>query len=428
MSDMSEVSQTENEIDSASSDVEAFASSDASPTSRSESRVIRHERRQQQSQDPSSLSLAFLMLCLLFLAAWFVGPRLVEEYQYAATKGKLRAEYENAVTHLENQPLENVSLAYQAVAQKVRPSVVSIRTRKNNEDSKSTRWNPWENELHGFGSGVIMSAEGYVVTNAHVIDEAIEIWVELHDRRNYQAVEIGRDEISDIAVLKIDADGLIPGEWGDSEELEVGSIVWAVGSPYRYEQSVTSGIISAKDRIGDPRGRVKNLLQTDAAVNPGNSGGPLVDAEGNVVGINASIYGEKFLGISFAVPSSTARFVYEQILERGKVIRGFLGAVPREVTHSAAQRLGLPDLEGALLTRVQRGAPADMAGLQRMDVVRSWNDQPVRNFNSLYRLAERTEPGSVVEVSLLRDGKPHVASVTIGELPDFSGIRIEVEE
>lgn len=275
-----------------------------------------------------------------------------------------------------------------------------------------------------------MSEEGFIVTNAHVIDNAAKIRVELHDRRVYDAIEIGRDEISDIAVLKIDADGIIPANWGDSETLEVGSIVWAIGSPYRYEQTVTSGIVSAKDRIGDPKGRVKNLLQTDAAVNPGNSGGPLVDADGNVIGINTSIYGEYFRGISFAVPSSTARFVYEQILERGNVVRGFLGARPVEVNHRMSQQLGLPDLEGALLVRIEPNAPADLAGLQRNDVVRKWDDRPVHNFNNLYRYAERTEPGTVVAVSLIRDGKPYVANVTVGELPNFDdpGIRIRVQQ
>ena len=374
------------------------------------------------------MSLMFLMACILFLAAWFVGPRLVEEYQYASAKGKLRAEYENAVDILEQQPLKQVSMASQLVAHKVKPSVVSIRTIKADKDDGVPRPLRIGGEvMQGFGSGVIMSAEGYIVTNAHVLEDSERISVELHDRRNYRAVEIGRDEISDIAVLKIEADGLIPAQWGDSEELDVGSIVWAVGSPFRYEQTVTSGIISAKDRQGDPEGRVKNLLQTDAAINPGNSGGPLVDENGNVIGINASIHGKTFRGISFAVPSSTARFVYEQILERGKVVRGFLGVVPSEVNHWAAKRLGLPDLDGALLQRVERGTPAYQAGLRRLDVVRTWNDQPVHSFNTLYRLAERTEPGSVVEVSLIRDGQPHVATVTVGELPTSMAPLINIE-
>jgi len=414
---MSDITPTDNPADSTSA--VADQSPPAAGASRTKTPPADQDLQLANSAEPSSLSLVFLLFCILLLATWFVGPRIVEEYQYASAKGKLRAEYENAVSVLEDQPLKKVSLASRMVAQKVKPSVVSIRARKigENEDGQFNRFGG--EVMQGFGSGVIMSDDGYVVTNAHVIDKAERIRVELHDRRVYDAVEIGRDEISDIAVLKIDANGLIPAQWGDSEALEVGSIVWAVGSPYRYEQTVTSGIISAKDRIGDPKGRVKNLLQTDAAVNPGNSGGPLVDENGNVVGINTSIYGEYFRGISFAVPSSTAQFVYEQILERGNVVRGFIGARPIEVNHRMSKRLGLPDLDGALLVMIQPGTPADRAGLQRNDVVRKWNDKKVHTFNNLYRYAERTEPGSVVEVSLIRDGKPYVTNVTVGEFEMF---------
>ena len=368
-------------------------------------------------REPSSLSLLFLMVCILFLAAWFVGPRLVEEYQFAATKGKLRAEYENAVSILENQPLKKVSMASQLVAQKVRPSVVSIRTHKVSEQPRNA-----EPVMDEYGSGLIVSADGYIVTNAHVTENSKRILVELHDRRTYNAVEIGRDETSDIAVLKIEADGLIPASWGDSEQLAVGSMVWAIGSPYHYEQTVTSGIISAKNRTGDgkPGEKSQNLLQTDTAINPGSSGGPLVNADGNVVGIIISIFGPTFQGISFAVPSSTVRFIYEQIVERGKVVRGYLGVHPSEVSHRLAKRLGLPDLEGAMLLRVEPDSPAGRAGLQRYDVVRSWNDIPINNFTNLYQLAERSEPGSVVEVSLIRDGTPYNASITIGEAPEYS--------
>ena len=432
MEDMSEANQHSDDV---VSDPVAESEDRSEPVEQPNirsARRVRNEtpRNQTAGGEPASISLLFFMACILFLAAWFVGPRMVEEYQYASSKGKLRAEYENAVAILEEQPLKKVSMASQLVAHKVKPSVVSIRTRKVGEISDATSGQGWTmNEfMEGFGSGVIMSEDGYIVTNAHVVENSEKIWVELHDRRGYVATEVGRDDISDIAVLKIEADGLIPAQWGDSQNLEVGSFVWAIGSPYRYEQTVTSGIISAKDRRGDPKGRVKNLLQTDAALNKGNSGGPLVNAEGNVVGINTSIFGENFLGISFAVPSATARFVYEQILERGKVVRGFLGVRPRAVSHQFAKRLGLPDLEGALLTRVEPGSPAALAGLQRGDVVRAWNAQAIRSFNSLYRMAERSEPGSQVEVTLIRDGEPYSATVTVGELPlPSSMIKVEVQ-
>jgi serine protease Do len=310
-------------------------------------------------------------------------------------------------------------MASRLVAHKVKPSVVSIQTIKleQPDDRIGGRLGALAGPvMEGFGSGVIVSAEGHILTNAHVVDKAQECIVELHDRRRYRAKEIGRDELSDIAVLKIEADNLIPAQWGDSDSLEVGSIVWAIGSPYRYEQTVTSGIISAKDRPGDGN-RVQNLLQTDAAVNPGNSGGPLVNADGNVIGINTSIFGKTFQGISFAVPSETAKFIYQQILERGEVVRGYLGVRPSEVRHDVAERLNLPDLEGAILVSVERNSPAFAAGLKALDVVRSWNGKPIRSFNNLFRMAEMSQPGSVVEVSLIRDGEERSAQVTIGTAP-----------
>ncbi len=342
---------------------------------------------------------------VLLLAAWLIGPRIVEEYNFAATRGKVRAEYENAIELLNDKPLENVSRAFQLVAHKIRPSVVSIHAGRSN------------NTHRGYGSGVIMSREGYIITNAHVLEGANGCTVQLHDRSQYRAKLIGVDLVSDLAVLKIDAHNLVPAIWGDSESAEVGSIVWAIGSPYRYEQTVTSGIISGKDRPGDKL-RKQNLLQTDAAVNPGNSGGPLVDASGNVIGINTSIYGETFQGISFAVPSSTARFVYGQLIENGAVVRGYLGVWPEEVDYQMAAQGISPDLNGAVLTRVFKNSPADIAGIQKGDIIRQWNGQTVKQYNSLFQLAERSPPNSTVEVVLIRDGRSLKKNVVVGELPD----------
>ena len=371
----------------------------------------RSSRRSNVGPDPESRSLvpayALFTCTVLLLAAWLIGPRIVEEYNYAATRGKVRAQYENAVELLEGRPLENVSIASQLVAQKIRPSVVSIHAGRTN------------NNQRGYGSGVIMSSEGYIISNAHVLEGASSCMVQLHDRSQYKAKLVGVDLVSDLAVLKINANNLVPAVWGDSETAEVGSIVWAIGSPYRYEQTVTSGIISGKDRPGD-KSRKQNLLQTDAAVNPGNSGGPLVDASGNVIGINTSIYGETFQGISFAVPSSTAKFVYGQLLENGSVVRGYLGVKPEEVRYRMAATGYLPDLDGAVLTVVYKNSPADLAGFKEGDVIRKWNGQSVKQYNSLFQLAERSPPNSTVEVVLIRDGRSMKKNVVIGELPDLS--------
>ncbi len=377
-------------------------------------RIEDNEQRKKnlQSNDQGSLWPAYTLFTstVLLLAAWLIGPRLVEEYNFAATRGRVRAEYENAVHLLKDHPLEQVSKAFQLVAHKVRPSVVSINAIKQISGGRPG------SHLTGFGSGVIMSEEGYIITNAHVLEEASSCQVQLHDRSRYQADLVGIDIFSDLAVLKISASNLVPAQWGDSDQASVGSIVWAIGSPYRYEQTVTSGILSGKNRPGD-KTRKQNLLQTDAAVNPGNSGGPLVDANGDVIGINTSIYGESFQGISFAVPSSTAQFVYRQLIENGKVVRGYLGVHPREVSHRLAAHLSLPDLDGAMLEGVMANSPADIAGIRGGDVIRSWDGKAIRRYNTLYQLAEMSEPNSRIEVVLIRNGQQLKKEVVVGELP-----------
>ncbi|MFT7629635.1 MAG: serine protease Do [Mariniblastus sp.] len=341
----------------------------------------------------------------LMFGVWFMGPKLVEEYHYAAAQGETRANYENASAQLERQPLANVSYAYQMVAQKIRPSVVSVNAIQPGNDGR------------GLGSGVIMNTEGYILTNAHVLEGATRILIELNDRRRFTAKLIGIDAISDLALLKINAPNLIPATWGDSDKLEVGSIVWAIGSPYGFQQTVTSGIISGKDRPGDKRHKNQSLLQTDAAVNPGNSGGPLVDAQGQVIGINTSIYGETFQGISFAVPSSTAKFVFQELLDHGKVVRGYLGASPVEVDHRDALRMQLPDLDGAKLSWIEPNSPAENAGIRAGDIIRRWNGTEIKEFRDLYQLAGSTPPDTLVKVSLLRDGEEQHTEVVVGEQP-----------
>jgi S1-C subfamily serine protease len=348
----------------------------------------------------------------MILIVWFIGPMVVENYKYSATRGKVRAEYENAVEMLKDQPLEGVSLAYQLVAQKVRPSVVSIQARRTGQSFVRV-------PTLGQGSGVIMSADGYVLTNAHVVQDAVEVEVVLHDRRAFDARLVGKaDVLNDLAVLKIDAANLVPAEWGDSDSIEVGSIVWAIGSPYGLDQSVTSGIISAKNRF-DIRAPHQQLIQTDAAVNPGNSGGPLVDSQGRVIGINTSIFGEQFQGISFAVPSSIARFVYEQTVEQGYVSRGMLGVRPVPVFQEQVERFQLPDINGAMIYQITPNSPAERAGLQRYDVVRSWNGQPIIDFANLYRYVDMTEPNSKAELVVFRDGEQQTLEVTVGSRDEF---------
>ena len=366
------------------------------------------------AQPPAPLSnwgtYFFLLTMILTIAvAWLVGPRLVEEYHYAAAIGKARGEYAHAVEQLDQAPLTQVSMAYQMVAQRIRPSVVSVKAFKEDEV--------------GFGSGVILSADGYIMSNAHVIKGSNKFQVELYDRRRVTARLIGVDNESDLAVLKIEASNLIPAAWGDSDGIEVGSMVWAIGSPYEFTQTITSGILSGKNRRGDVYHKKQTLLQTDAAVNPGNSGGPLVDIQGKVIGINTSIFGKTFQGISFAVPSSTAEFVFEHLVANQKVRRGYIGLWPGEITEQLATELGLPDLEGAFVQQVTIGSPSYKAGIRQGDILRRWEGAPIQNYRQIFRFAEGTPVSSEVDVDLWRfnnDGKliEHTARVRVGELQD----------
>ena len=352
--------------------------------------------------------LFWLATCaLIVLLVWKVGPLVVENYQYSSVKGTIRGEYDAAVELMKGDPLQGLSRAYQLVALKTRPSVVSIRAVNRNRKLDT-----------GQGSGVIMSVDGFVLTNEHVVRDAELIEVTLYNRRVYVATVVGiADRYNDLAVLKIQADNLIPAEWGDSDQMQVGSIVWAIGSPFGLAQTVTSGILSAKNRF-DPRAPNVELLQTDAAVNPGNSGGPLVDSMGRVVGINTSIHGPEFRGISFAVPSVQAKFVYDQILERGYVSRGLLGAYPKAVDQSVAERFGLPDIDGALLESIEPDSPAMRSGLRVNDVVRSWDGNPIDEHNKLFRYVSMTSPESVAQVEIIRDGRFQSLEVQVGSRSD----------
>jgi S1-C subfamily serine protease len=383
------------------------------------SRSRRAAARPSESLAGDALNKIFWLLCLAAFVYGVVqiGPILAERYQYAATSGRIRAEYENAFKLLADDPLASVSKAYQLVAQSIKPSVVSVKCLKIISQGQGRNQQSMVGE--GQGSGVIISDDGYIVTNAHVVKDAKNISVKLHDRRVFSASVVGRDPDTDVAVLKIDAENLIPANWGDSENLEVGSIVWAIGTPYELEQTVTSGVVSGKNRYerspDDRENLQQELIQTDAAVNPGNSGGPLVNSQGKVVGINTSIYGDKFQGISFAVPSSIAKYVANQLITNGRVRRGFLGFTPRPVSPQDAASLSLPDLDGAIVFDVNRNTPAENAGIRANDVIRKWNDVPVTDHRAIFRMIATTEPDSKAKVEILRDGQTMNMEVVIGE-------------
>lgn len=269
------------------------------------------------------------------------------------------------------------------------------------------------------GSGFIISHDGYILTNHHVIKDADQITVRLNDRRELEATLVGSDERTDVALLKIDADDLPVVQLGRSAELKVGEWVLAIGSPFGFDHSVTAGIVSATERALANENYVP-FIQTDVAINPGNSGGPLFNLEGEVVGINSQIYTRSggFMGLSFAIPIDVALDVADQLKGQGYVERGWLGVLIQEVNRDLAESFGLKKPAGALVAKVMPDSPAAAAGLQEGDVILRFNDHPVVLSSDLPPLVGRVKPGQTAEVEVMRDGRRQTLSVTIGRLPD----------
>lgn len=273
--------------------------------------------------------------------------------------------------------------------------------------------------VRGLGSGVIVSNEGYILTNHHVIDGAEEITVELTDHRTYNARLIGSDPPSDLAVLKIDENNLPVLTMGNSDQARVGDMVLAIGNPLGLEQTVTAGIISAKGRsTGLSDGSFEDFLQTDAPINQGNSGGALVSATGELIGINSQILSPTGgnIGIGFAIPVNMARNVMDQLIRGGSVRRGSLGVTIQALTPQAVTRLGLQSARGALVASVVSGGPAERAGVRPGDVITAFNGNPVVDPNALRNAVAGTAPGSQVELTVWRDGREQGLRVTLGEL------------
>ncbi len=273
-----------------------------------------------------------------------------------------------------------------------------------------------EQVQQGVGSGFIVSADGFVLTNAHVVDGATEVTVKLTDKRDFKARVVGVDKRTDVALLKIDASGLPFVRTGDAERSKVGEWVIAMGSPFGFENTVTAGIISAKARRLPDENYVP-FIQTDVAINPGNSGGPLFNLAGEVIGINSQIYSRSggFMGISFAIPIDVAMKVKDQLQKYGKVSRGRLGVSIQGLDADLAQNFGLDKPNGALVANVESGSPAEKAGLQPGDVVLGVNGQKVDNSADLPRIIGDQKPGSVVRLSVWRDRKARELNVTLGE-------------
>lgn len=278
---------------------------------------------------------------------------------------------------------------------------------------------PRDLESRSLGSGFIISTEGYILTNAHVVDSADEITVRLTDKREFKARVIGADRRTDLALIKIEASGLPSVRMGDPNRLRVGEWVVAIGSPFGFDNTVTAGIVSAKGR-SLPQENFVPFIQTDVAINPGNSGGPLFNMRGEVVGINSQIYSRTggFMGLSFAIPIDVAMDVQNQLRQFGRVSRGRIGVVIQEVSKELADSFGLPRAAGALVNAVEKGGPAEKAGVETGDIILKFDGKPVTSSSELPRIVGGTKPGSRSSMEVWRKGATRDITVTVGELPE----------
>ena len=338
--------------------------------------------------------------------------------------------------------LRETSKAFTEVAKNAIPAVVSVRVEKTITEQGSTYfYSPFDDEFFerffgpryrprveprkrqqvGQGSGFIISEDGYILTNNHVVGEADKIVVTLRDGKEHQAKLVGTDPGSDVALIKIDAEKLPTIELGDSDALEIGEWVIAVGSPFGLQATVTVGVVSAKSR-GVGITQYEDFIQTDAAINPGNSGGPLLNVDGKAVGINTAIFSQSggYMGIGFAIPVNMAKSILNQLKETGKVTRGYLGIImhPEKISSDLAEAFGLKSTNGVLITEVVPDSPAEKAGLERRDVIIKMNDQNVEDWQSFRNAIAMLKPGTRIDLTVVRDGKQKKATVEIGALDE----------
>jgi serine protease Do len=382
---------------------------------------------------------------MLWGGYWFADSHASAPSEHAATAAK-----ESTVPATDGASLPAAGFA--PIAKSVTPAVVNITASGRSErisGKKDPRqewkdrmdefgWpfggpngprmhrNPFDREPHGdgrpdgMGSGVIVSPDGHILTNNHVVEGARDLTVTLPDKREFKATVVGTDPKSDLAVIKIDGKNLPTISWGDSSKLQVGEYVLAVGNPFGLNSTVTLGIVSAVGRGKMGITQYEDFIQTDAAINPGNSGGALVNTNGELVGVNTAIFSQTggYQGVGFAVSTAMAKPIYESLVKTGKVVRGYLGVSIQDINQDLAKSFGLTNQKGALVSDVKEDSPADKAGLKQGDVIVAYQHQPIEDSATLQRQVTRTVIGDKTTIRVWRDGRERDLTVMIGEQPD----------
>ncbi len=333
-------------------------------------------------------------------------------------------------------PLASIGEAMANVAEKAKQVVVNISTTKTVKQQPNPFFDdPFFRRFFGdggqqqkrrvtnLGSGVIVSSDGYILTNNHVIEGAEDIIVKLYSGRELKGKVVGMDSRTDIAVIKVSETNLPTISWGDSDKLRVGEIVLAIGNPFGLSSTITMGIVSALGRSGMGITDYEDFIQTDAAINPGNSGGALINTRGELVGINTAILSRSggYQGIGFAIPSNMVKNIMDSIINVGKVTRGWLGVQIQQLNAELAKQFNLPDEKGALLVEIVDDSPAEKAGLQRGDVIVEFEGKKIEGPSQLKNMVAMTKPGQEAVLGIIRDGKPMTIKITIGELPSEEG-------
>jgi serine protease Do len=389
---------------------------------------------------PVRRGFLIVLVVLSFMAILVYGiPYVAEQSGYAWEAGRSRAAMESLAKLDKAGIISRSSLLFREASKAVAPAVVHVQTRRVQRGGRAINPPPGAGrrfgrgfESLGLGSGVIIDKDnGYVVTNHHVVKDADEIVVRLSHGTDVPARVVGSDEKTDLAVLKIDAEVRVAAEWGDSDKLDIGDWVLAIGSPFAIDRTVTAGIVSATERNDLRINEYESFIQTDAAINPGNSGGPLIDLTGKVVGINAAIISETggYAGIGLAIPASMARRVVEALIKQGKVVRGYLGVRIQPLNPALVREFHLPGPQGALVSEVISGSPAERAHLQMGDVIVKIGNHDVRDPAGLKNETASLPVGQKTTVSFYREGKLQTAEVTIAELaagpaPGTLGFRV----